>query len=59
MKLIKSANKIDKAGIDFIKKWESFRSVSYLDSVNVWTVGYGSTRINGRPVRKGDVVTAI
>lgn len=30
-------------GIKLIKKWEGFRSEAYLDAVNVWTIGYGTT----------------
>lgn len=30
-------------GIKLIKKWEGFRSGAYLDAVNVWTIGYGTT----------------
>lgn len=30
---------------------------SYQDVVSIWTIGYGSIRIWGRPVRKGDVIT--
>lgn len=30
-------------GINLIKKWEGFRNIAYLDSVGVWTIGYGTT----------------
>jgi lysozyme len=34
---------ISKKGLDFIKKWEGFRSKPYFDVVGVATIGYGST----------------
>lgn len=43
-------------GLELIKTSEGFRNKAYLDTGNVWTVGYGTTRINGRPVNKSDVV---
>jgi lysozyme len=30
-------------GIALIKRWEGLRLDAYQDSVNVWTIGYGST----------------
>lgn len=30
-------------GVEFIKKWEGCRLSSYLDTGDVWTVGYGHT----------------
>ena len=43
--------------IDLIKKYEGFRSKAYQDSVGVWTIGYGTTRINGQPVKAGMTIT--
>ena len=43
--------------IDLIKKYEGFRPESYQDSVGVWTIGYGTTRINGEPVKSGMTIT--
>lgn len=40
-------------GIDLIKRFEGFRSQSYLCPAGVWTIGYGTTRIKGQPVRPG------
>lgn len=37
---------------------EGFRDTAYLDTVGVWTVGFGATRVYGRPVKEGDTVTA-
>ena len=43
--------------IDLIKQFEGFRPESYQDSVGVWTIGYGTTRINGQPVKAGMTIT--
>lgn len=45
---------ISQSGINLIKVSEGFEADAYQDGGGVWTVGYGSTRINGRAVRKGD-----
>ena len=37
--------KTSQAGIDLICHWEGFRSAPYCCSANVWTFGYGSTRL--------------
>jgi GH24 family phage-related lysozyme (muramidase) len=36
--------------INLIKQFEGFRSAPYLDAVNVATIGYGTTMIDGKPV---------
>lgn len=43
-------------GLQLVKDSEGFRSKAYQDTGDVWTVGYGTTRINGRPVTKFDTV---
>lgn len=43
-------------GLKLIKDSEGFRSKAYRDTGGVWTVGYGTTRINDRPVNKDAVV---
>lgn len=43
--------------IDLIKKYEGFKPQAYQDSVGVWTIGYGTTRINGQPVKAGMTIT--
>ena len=43
--------------IDLIKKYEGFSPQAYQDSVGVWTIGYGTTRINGQPVKAGMTIT--
>jgi lysozyme len=49
---------ISDAGVRLIQAFEGLRLTSYEDQANVWTVGYGTTRINGRPVQRGDTITA-
>lgn len=36
---------------------EGFRESAYQDQAGVWTIGYGTTRIDGRKVQEGDVIT--
>lgn len=43
--------------IDLIKQFEGFKSEAYQDSVGVWTIGYGTTRIDGQPVKQGMTIT--
>lgn len=43
--------------IDLIKQFEGFRPEAYQDSVGVWTIGYGTTRIDGQPVKQGMTIT--
>lgn len=47
--------KISQVGLDLIKKYEGYRDKSYLCPAGVWTIGYGTTVINGKPVRRGMV----
>ena len=50
---------ISENGLNFIKQFEGFRNEAYQDSVNIWTIGYGTTKYpNGSPVRKGERCTA-
>lgn len=49
--------KLDKAGIDFMHNNESCRLTAYLDTGMVWTIGWGSIRIFGNPVKKGQTIT--
>lgn len=51
------AQKTSTAGKNIIKEFEGFRAIAYLCPAGVWTVGYGSTRINGKPVGKGTKIT--
>lgn len=40
-------------GRQFIKRYEGYNSSAYLDTVGVWTIGFGFTR----GVKKGDFIT--
>lgn len=49
--------KTSESGKDLIKKFEGFRAIAYLCPAGVWTVGYGTTRINGNAVKEGTKIT--
>ena len=36
--------------IELVKNFEGFQSEPYRDVAGVWTIGYGSTRVDGLPV---------
>lgn len=38
-------------------KFEGLRLTAYQDVAGVWTIGYGSTRIDGQPVKPGQTIT--
>lgn len=42
---------------NLIKKYEGFRSTAYLCPAGIWTIGYGTTLINGKPVAKGMTIS--
>ena len=44
---------ISKAGLEFIKGWESLRLAAYQDVGGVWTIGYGHTEM----VFKGQTIS--
>lgn len=47
------------SGVDLIKGFEGLKLNAYLDSVGVWTIGYGTIKYpNGVSVKKGDACTA-
>ena len=48
---------IPKQAVDLIKNFEGLKLSSYLCSANVWTIGYGTTRINGKAVTSGMTCT--
>src|SRR6478672_1364689 len=49
---------ISENGVKFICSWEGFRSNSYQDVADVWTIGYGSTMwSDGRRVKEGETIT--
>lgn len=51
------SKKTGESGKNLIKEFEGFRAIAYLCPAGVWTVGYGSTRINGKPIGKGTKIT--
>lgn len=40
-------------GIAFLKEREEFRDKAYQDTGGVWTIGYGTTKVVGKPVYEG------
>lgn len=50
---------ISQDGLDFIKRRESLAFKAYQDVAGVWTIGYGTIRIGGRPVRADDTCTEV
>lgn len=44
-------------GIALIQSFESCRLTAYQDIAGIWTIGWGTTRINGRPVVAGMTLT--
>lgn len=44
--------------ISLIKRFEGLRLKSYQDSTGKWTIGYGTTIINGQPVVEGMSITS-
>jgi lysozyme len=45
--------KISSKGLQILKHYEGLRLKSYDDGGGVWTIGYGTTKINGKPVVPG------
>ena len=43
--------------VALIKRFEGLKLQAYQDSVGIWTIGYGTTRINGVPVQPGMTIT--
>ncbi len=48
---------INSTGLQFIRDAESLRLTAYKDSGGVWTIGYGSTIVDGSPVMPGMAIT--
>mgnify|MGYP000878549539 FL=1 len=44
------------AGARLIGQFEGYRANAYRDVGNIWTIGYGSTHVNGVPVKEGDTI---
>ena len=54
------ARKVSSAGINLIKQFEGCRLTAYPDpgtGGEPWTIGYGATLIDGKPVRRGKTIT--
>lgn len=45
--------------VHFIKDAEGFRAEAYLCPAGRWTIGYGSTLIEGQPVRKNEIASEV
>jgi GH24 family phage-related lysozyme (muramidase) len=43
--------------LDIIKAWEGCHLIAYTCPAGVWTIGWGNTQINGRPVQQGDRIS--
>ncbi len=44
-------------GVQFLKEREGFRSEAYKDTGGVWTIGYGTIAIKGKPVEAGQTIS--
>lgn len=49
--------KISDEGLTLIKINEGLRLRAYQDSKGIWTIGFGTIKMNGVPVKEGDVIT--
>lgn len=56
-KKVSGQRDISDNGYQIIKQAEGFRSKAYQDTGGVWTIGYGTIKVNGVPVKKGDTCT--
>ena len=45
------------SGLELIRSEEGFVPNAYQDSTGTWTIGYGTTTIDGRPVKPTDKIT--
>jgi GH24 family phage-related lysozyme (muramidase) len=50
-------DKISQEGFSLIQKFEGMKLKSYQCSAGVWTIGFGTTKINGRKVQPGQVIS--
>lgn len=55
--LVDPSRKVSVVGQNLIKEFESLRLESYLCPAGVWTIGWGTTRIEEKPVVKGMKIT--
>jgi GH24 family phage-related lysozyme (muramidase) len=49
--------KTSSVGVELIKQFEGLRLQSYLCPAKIWTVGWGTTLIKGKPFGKGLTIT--
>lgn len=49
--------KIGSHGLEIIKKWEGFKAQAYLDPIKIPTIGYGTIKVDGKPVKLGMTCT--
>jgi len=54
---VRDFSEVSSKGIALIKQFEGLELEAYQDSVGVWTVGYGTTRINGVAVQANRRIT--
>nr|WP_312324048.1 lysozyme [Acinetobacter oleivorans] len=55
---VSGSRDISPKGYTLIKKLEGFRANAYLDTGNVWTIGFGTIKYpDGRAVKQGDTCT--
>jgi lysozyme len=45
------------SGKNLIKEFEGFRATAYLCPAGIWTIGYGTTKVNGKNVKQSAKVT--
>lgn len=48
---------ISNTGLGLITSFEGYRDKAYKDGAGIWTIGYGTTRVNGTPVTEGMTCT--
>jgi lysozyme len=48
--------KTSEKGTSLIKNFEGLRLKAYQCSASVWTIGWGTTKINGNKVKSGDTI---
>lgn len=53
---LKNPQNLDQA-FNLIREEEGLRTDAYQDVTGTWTIGFGNTQINGRPVQPGDRLT--
>lgn len=51
-----SVGNIPAKAIEIIKQFEGYRSTAYKDSAGIWTIGWGTIRMNGKRVSPGQTI---